>query len=80
MRSIIKNIFNLIENFFGIINNKHYLIIFAKYHSSNMNDACTVSLADIVSLPVKVIWLIAFFLKKKNNFHMAFVLAIGWLT
>ena len=60
------NNFNLIENFLAIINNKHYLITCAKYYSSNMNDVCTVYLADIVSLTAKVVWLTAFFLKKKT--------------
>ena len=46
-----KNIFNLIKNFLDIIINKHYQITYAKYYSSNMNDACTVYPADIVSLP-----------------------------
>ena len=48
------NIFNLIENFLDINNNKHYLIKCAKYYSSNMNDACTVYLANIVGLPQKL--------------------------
>ena len=41
--------FNLLENFVDIINNKYGLIIGAKYHSSNMNDAHTMSPYDIVS-------------------------------
>ena len=45
------NIFNLFENFVDIINNKYCLIIDVKYHSSNMNDACTRLLTDIVSCP-----------------------------
>ena len=68
MQSIIKIIFNLIENFLDIINNEYYLITCAKYHSSNMNDAHTVYLANIVGLPVKVVWPTAFFLKKKTIF------------
>ena len=68
------NNFNLIENFLVIINNKHYLITCAKYYSPNMNDACTVYPADIVSLPAKVIWLTAFFLKKK----MIFIWLLCW--
>ena len=79
MQSVMLNNFNLIENFLDNINNKHYLITCAKYYSSNMNDACTVYLADIVGLPAKVIWLTMFFLKKKY-FHMAFALAIGQPT
>ena len=68
MQSIMLNIFNLIENFLDIINNKHCLIICAKYYSSSMNDVHTISLADIVGLPSKVVWLTAFFLKKKMIF------------
>ena len=45
-----------------------------------MNNVCTVYPADIVGLPVKVVQLTAFFFEKENNFHMAFVSAIGWLT
>ena len=61
MQFIMSNIFNLIENFLDIINNKHCLIMCAKYYNSNMNDACTIYLADIVSHPAKVVWLTAFF-------------------
>ena len=80
MQSVMLNIFNLIENFLDIINNKPCLITCAKCYSSSMNDAHTSYPADIVSLPAKVVWLTAFFLKKKTNFHTAFVLAIGWPT
>ena len=62
------NIFNLIENFLDIINNKHCLIMCAKYYNSSMNDACTICLADIVSFPAKVKQLTTFFLKKKMIF------------
>ena len=65
---VMLNNFNLIENFLDIINNKHYLITCAKYYSSNMNDVCTVYLANIVGLPAKVLWLTTFFLKKKTIF------------
>ena len=68
MWSIMSNIFNLIENFIDIINNKCCLIMGAKYYNSNMNDACTICLADIVGCPAKVLWLTAFFLKKKTIF------------
>ena len=40
----------------------------AKYGRSRMNDACTISLADLVSRPVKVIRSTTFFLKKKVFF------------
>ena len=80
MWSIMSNIFNLLENFVDIINNKDGLIIGAKYHSSNMNDVCTMSLYDIVGCPVKVILLTTFFFNSKCPFCMTFVLATGWLT
>ena len=69
------NIFNLIETFLDIINNKHCLITCAKYYSSSMNDAHTIYPADIVSPPAKVVWLAAFFLKKKT----IFVWLLCWL-
>ena len=62
------NIFILIENLLDIINNKHSLIMCAKYYNFSMNDACTICLADIVGLPAKVIWLTTFVLKKKTIF------------
>ena len=52
----------------------------AKYYNSSMNDACTICPADIVGCPTKVIWPTAFFLKKENDFHTAFVSAIGQPT
>ena len=48
--------------------------MYAKYDRSKMNDACTVCLADFVGLPAKVIWLTAFFSKKK----MIFVWLLCW--
>ena len=68
MWSIMSNIFNLIENFIDIINNKCCLVMGAKYYNSSMNDADTIYPADIVSHPAKVIWLTAFFSKKKTIF------------
>ena len=68
MQSNMLNIFNLLENFVDIINNKYGLVIGAKYHSFNMNDAHTMSSYDIVSCPAKVIWLTAFFLNSKHLF------------
>ena len=79
MKSIMLNIFNLIENFLDIINNKHCLITCAKYYSSSMNDAHTIYLADIVGPPAKVHTADCILFEKENNFHMAFVLAIGQL-
>ena len=46
MWSVMSNIFNLLENFLDIINNKYGLLKGAKYHSSNMNDVHTMSLYD----------------------------------
>ena len=62
------NIFNLIENFVDIINNKYSLVIGAKYYNSNMNDAYTKSPYDIVGHPIKVIWPTTFFSEKKVIF------------
>ena len=45
-----------------------------------MKDVHTVCPADIVGLPIKVVWLTAFFLKKKAIFVWLFVLATGWPT
>ena len=65
MQSITSNMFNLLENFVDIIDNKYGLIIGVKYHSSNMNDVCTMSPTDIVSCPAEVIWLTTFFLNSE---------------
>ena len=62
------NIFNLIENFIDIVNNKCCLIMGAKYYNSSMNDVCTIYLADIVGHPTKVVWPTTFFSKKKMIF------------
>ena len=43
-------------------------VLIAKYGGSRMNDAHTISLANSVSLPEKVVWLTAFFLKKEIDF------------
>ena len=74
MQSIMSNIFNLLENFVDIIDNKYGLIIGAKHHSSNMKDACTMSLTDIVGHPAKVIWLTTFF----SNSKCLFVQLLCW--
>ena len=68
MQSIMLNIFSLIKKFIDIIINKYYMVAGAKYDGSRMNDACTVCPADYVSLPAKVVWPTAFFLKKKAIF------------
>ena len=75
MQSVMLNIFDLIENFLDIVNNKHCLTTCAKYYSSSMNDAHTIYLTDIVGPSTKVVWLTAFFLKKK----MSFVWLLCWL-
>ena len=69
MWSVMSNIFNLLENFVGIIDNKHGLIIGVKYYSSNMNDACTMSLTNIVSCPAKVVQPTTFFSNSKCLFY-----------
>ena len=68
MWSVMSNIINLLENFVDIIDNKYGLIIGAKYHSSNMNDVCTMSPTNIVSCPAKVVQLTTFFLNSKCLF------------
>ena len=68
MQSIMSNIVNLLENFVDIIDNKYGLSIGAKYHSSNMNDAHTMSLTNIVGHPANVVWPTTFFLNSKHFF------------
>ena len=63
-----KNILKSFEEFLYIINDRHSEVMCAKYGRSRMNDVCTVCLAIFVSLPAKVIWLTAFFSKKKAIF------------
>ena len=60
--------FILWRNFIDIINNRYSLLISAKYHRSNMNDAYTKSLYDIVSCPAKVVWLTTFFSNSEHLF------------
>ena len=76
MQSVMSNIFNLIENFIDIINNKCCLIMGAKYHNSSMNDACTICLVDNVGLPTKVVRPTTFFSKKKS----IFIWLLCWLS
>ena len=68
MQSVMSNIFNLLENFVDIIDNKCGLIIGVKCHSSNMNDACTMSPTNIVSCPANVVQPTTFFLNSKHLF------------
>ena len=42
---------NLLEILVDIINHKHYLVTNAKYHSSNINNAHTMSLANMSAAP-----------------------------
>ena len=63
-----KNILNLFKKFLYIINDRHSEVMCAKYGRSRMNDACTVCLANFVGLLAKVVWLTAFFSKKKAIF------------
>ena len=43
-------------------------VLIVKYGGSRMNDVHTISLADFVGLPAKVIWPTTFFSKKKLIF------------
>ena len=75
MQSITSNMLIKFQKLLYIINKGYSEIICAKYDSSMMNDVCTVCLANIVSLPAKVIQLTTFFLKKKA----IFVQLLCWL-
>ena len=68
MWSIMSNNFTLLRNFIDIINNRYGLIIGAKYYSFNINDVHTMPLYDIVSCPIKVVWLTTFFSNSKHLF------------
>ena len=72
MWSIMSNIFSLLENFVD----KYGLVIGSKYHSSNMNDAYTMSPYDIVSCHAKIVWLTTFFSNSKHVFVQLFC----WLS
>ena len=43
-------------------------VLVAKYGGPGMNDVHTISPADFVSLPAKIVWSTTFFLKKKAIF------------
>ena len=75
-----KNILNLFKEFLYIINDKYSEVMCAKYGRSRMNDACTVCLANFVSLPTKVDMADCILFEKESDFCMAFVLAISQLT
>ena len=63
-----KNILNLFEELLYIIYDRHNKDMCAKYGRSRMNDPHTICLADFAGLPAKVVWPIAFFLKRKSIF------------
>ena len=69
MWSITLNIIKLIKNFIDIINNEYHMVVGAKYDSSIMIDAYTNYPTNIVDLPAKIIWLTAFFFKRKVIFY-----------
>ena len=54
MQNIMLHKFNLLEFFVNIINHKYCLIISTTYYSSNMNDAHTMSPADMSATPQKL--------------------------
>ena len=56
------------ENFFYIIYASHSKNMCTKYGRSRMNDAHTMSTADLVGLPAKVVRPIAFFLNSESIF------------
>ena len=43
-------------------------VLTSKYGGSGMNDVCTISPANFVGLPAKIVWPTTFFLKKKAIF------------
>ena len=43
-------------------------VLIAKYGGSRMNDVHTISPANYVGLPAKIVWPTTFFLKKKSFF------------
>ena len=65
MQSIMLYIINLFENFVDIIDNKYVLIIGAKYHNSNMNNAHTISRWTLLAAPQKLNGRLHSFQKRK---------------
>ena len=63
-----KNILDLFKELLYIIYDRHSGDMCAKYGSSRMNDAHTISPADSVSCPAKVVRSTTFFSKKKAFF------------
>ena len=70
MQSIMSNIFNLLENFVDIIDNKYSLIIGAKYHSSNMNDACTIVIFNMTTISISLKQFVNIFYHRICNFFV----------
>ena len=62
------HIINLLEILVYISYHEYLLIMNAKFHSSMMNIAHTMSLANMLAGPAKVIWLAAFFSNSKHFF------------
>ena len=69
-----KNILNLFKELLNIIYDRHDEDMCAKYGRSRISDAHTISPANFVGLPAKVVQAIAFFLKKK----LIFVQLLCW--
>ena len=63
-----KNILILFKEKLYIIYASHIKDMCAKYGRSSMNDAHTISTANSVGLPAKVVWPIAFFLDSESIF------------
>ena len=63
-----KNILDLFKELLYIIYDRHSGDMCAKYGRSRMNDAHTISLANSIGRPAKVVWLTTFFSKKKAFF------------
>ena len=63
-----KNILSLFEKLFCIIYDRHSGDMCAKYGKSRMNGVHTISPADSVGCPAKVVRSTTFFLKKKVFF------------
>ena len=74
MQSVTQNILICIEKNFHIINDMYSEVLIAKYGGPRMNDMHTISLANFVSLPTKIIRSTTFFSKKK----VIFVRLLHW--
>ena len=72
-----ENILILSKEKLYIIYASHIEGMCAKYGRSRVNDAHTISLADSVSLPTKVVRSTALFSKKEDDFCTTFESAVG---